>query len=217
MNILIPHQNHSSTQHLKYALRSIAQYLPDATVTLIGDKPIWTKDVGHISALDEIGLQWKERNIYRKIMHACGVFDKFLVMNDDHYILSDKIIRGRKTPGNYKGHYDKTMKNTFALVGSDKDHDVHLPFNITSDKFAKLADIDWNKPYGYGIQTLYCELNGIKSRLIDDIKINTVMRAMEIRELIAGRTAFSSGDIAWQGEIRSVLVGLFPDKCKYEA
>ena len=67
MQVVIPFRNSPTNIELKYALRSLAGH----EVVIIGDKPIGFTNYLHISCGEREGQQYKEANIFRKLIKAC--------------------------------------------------------------------------------------------------------------------------------------------------
>lgn len=187
---------------LKYAIKSAQKHLSGIGEIHIMDGP------------DDTRLRHKEQNIYNKIRQGLERCESALVMHDDHFLLSD--YKANKFPwyyqdarSDYRGHYNTTMQNTFEITGGQRDYDVHCPFNVTRAGFEKLGDLDWDKPFGYGIKTMYAHFNNVKGVKCEDLKINHPASIGEVQQLIQNRKWFSTGDVAFQGGVIAVLVKLF--------
>lgn len=94
-SIVIPLSRADRWNHieLKYTLRGIEKHLSGyGDIFIIGAYPDWMKGGVHIPATDNEMVYDKQRNIFRKIMVACGderVTERFLFMNDEHYLLKN--------------------------------------------------------------------------------------------------------------------------------
>jgi hypothetical protein len=220
---------------LRYCLRSVEKHLTGyGDVFIIGDKPAWLRNVIHIP-FDEgpaPKTYEKEKNIFNKITAACGddrVTDNFLFMNDDHFLLQDYeagkfpyycdgLLNDYKTVTDYKN----TIWNTIdCLRPSGRDglyFDIHCPIEYNKDKFQWcLSDLDWTKRFGYCIKTVYCNcVDDVTPTRCPDLKINEAYPADKIRDMLTGRTWFSIGDRAREGEMLQVLQELYPKKSIYE-
>lgn len=224
IQVVIPHRNSYPHQDLIYCLRSLEKNLTDLEgITLVGDLPRIIQGVEHIPAKDDNGYQWAARNIYRKLKLAADRYERFLVVHDDHFLLQS--VLGAEYPYYHRGPIDPTGKtfgyskllgNTIDQFPSANDFDVHCPILMTAEGLAKLEILDWNKPYGYGVKTAYCYLNGIQGELFTDLKIAGPMKKDEILQAINGRHVFSTGSGAYTGEIERALKSLFPKPSKFE-
>lgn len=215
--ILIPVSDFSVTGHqeLRYTLRSLANLTGVGEVTIIGHKPKWITNVNHIWASDDPQKRYKERNILYKLLKS--PYERFLYVMDDNYII--ERMSAPKFPyywkiATYRGPYATTMQRTLAITG--KDYDLHCPMLMDRKGLEKLNELDWSVPFGYGVKSLYCHYAGIQGQQALDMKIDTPLSRGAISSLVQGRKWFSSGDQAFQGEMRGWLLGRFPEKSKYE-
>jgi len=103
---------------LRYSLRSIEKYLSGVgQVFIIGDCPDFLTNVIHIPATDEENREWKDRNIYRKLLIACNdvrISENFLFVNDDHYLTQP--FEAGKFPFYYR---EPDMIKTITKVKND--------------------------------------------------------------------------------------------------
>lgn len=236
MDVVIPLGNGSNWNNteLKFALRSLVAYCHNVdNVYIIGEKPNWIKSIVHIPAMDMQGSQYKERNIYNKIMIACSLAElspDFLFMNDDHYLLSripplwcyyhDMLST---TVDNRVAHdsYYYALRNTLEVLDSKhlptKNFDCHAPVVYNKDKFKRvMSTYDWTVHYGYVIKSLYCNTLGINGKKCEDLKITSHLKCAHLEALVSGRKFFSIGDGATGSDMEIFLQYLFPKKSKYE-
>lgn len=205
-DIVIPYKEDPGP--LRYALRSLTGH----KVVLVGHKPYWVKNVLHIPCGDKEGAKYKEANIFRKLLKACHddrVSDPFIYSMDDVFFLSppkdeqfyqgtldDKINRIREK--GFQNDYLKTMKQTKdALIKKGLPtlhYDIHGPTVIHKEKFLKLTEFNWKIDYGYGIRSLYGNVNAIEATSIADCKIDSPHLQDELEERVNGRSFFSCGD-----------------------
>lgn len=211
MDVVIPLKKQGEYNELKYALRGLQVYYPDTNVHLIGAKPDWFTG-HHIEAEDDPDPVFKERNIYNKILLAFQHLDRFLFLNDDHHILAPVdylhhrgTLAAHISTRNPNGSYTHTLRNTLA-IGAVNDYDVHCPIWYEKQAFDKLAALDWNKPWGYGIKSAYCHLNGLHGTEYTDMKFYH-----EIGD-IDGRLWFSTSN----GCNLRKLVLMYPEKSIWE-
>jgi len=233
-DIVIPYrQTDEAATELKYALRSITQNVTGVgNVFIIGDHPSWLKEVFHVPYRAGNGMTDKERNIYERVALACGlkqVSDDFLYMNDDHYVLVpteaeefgvyffgtlSRILETNTTP------YQVTVQNTVNLLGKAAlNYDIHCPIVFNKERFLRtFRAVEWSKPYGYCMKTLYCYANGLYGTLMPDMKIRRYHDHPAVHQLQAlrGLPFFSTDDRAMNAAMVEVLETLFPNKSKYE-
>lgn len=224
IQVVIPHRNSYPHTDLIYCLRSLEKYVSDlGGITLVGDLPRIIQGVKHIPAKDDNGYQWAARNIYRKLKLAAERYEQFLVVHDDHFLLQP--VTGSEYPYYHRGPidptgktfgYNKLLGNTIDQFPGANDFDVHCPMLMTAEGLSKLETLDWTKPYGYGVKTAYCYLNGIEGELFTDLKIAGPMKKEEILKLLEYRQVFSTGSGAYTGEMEKALKSLFPRPSKFE-
>jgi len=215
---------------LRYCLRGIEKYLTGyGDIFIIGKAPAWCRNVIEISAEDDDKTYWKERNIYRKILKACGddrVTEDFLFMNDDHFLLAP--FEASKFPNYYEGflgdqmgridQYGNTVRNTSEIIHEYSLYfDIHVPIVYNKELFEKVFErVDWGRKYGYCIKSVYCVYAAARGEYYPDLKIRTIMPSQKIMEMIKGRLFFSMDNRAREGGMGAVLQELFPKKSKWE-
>lgn len=219
MKIVIPYKDYRGPE-LKYTLRGIEKYIEDPEVTVIGDFPKWLDGVTYIPFKDDPKLQFKERNIFQKLLL---VDHDFLFFNDDHFLLEPFY----KNTYHYSGmlredilelgnSFRQTIKNTLDLYGVIPNYFRHSPIFVERDKLEKLTARDWEKPWGYCVKSIYCRVNNIKGTDYPDLKIRTYLSEHKIKNLIAGRPYFSTGNNAINSSMIKVLNDLYPTKSRFE-
>lgn len=233
IDIIIPVKDGSRNNNLelKYALRGIQQHLKNfGEVYIIGDKISWLRGVKYLKVKDEKQSKFKERNIYRKILAASinkDLSENFLFMNDDHFLTKEMDTENlpfyykselRETMNRNTGNYRKTINNTRKILTNKGltalDFDTHVPIVYNKEKImCTFEGIDWNILYGYGIKSLYCNINKVEPVYEPDCKINNKTYT-EINNKIKERFCFSTGSL--NNDMIRVLNELYPSKSKYE-
>lgn len=231
MDIVIP-LGKGSLHHnaeLRYCLRSIEMYVPDhGNIFIIGELPDWLQEVIHIPAVDSPHRELKEQNIFKKIMLACNdkrVSDDFYFFNDDHFLcrqwnfsydykcsLQDSI-RSRRVHDTYY----RTLHNTHSFLRGGNNFDTHAPIIYNKEKFKRSVGIaPWHMACGFGIKSLYCNMNGIEGRRYPDLKVNNGRTLRDLWTMIETRDYFSVGDGGLNQDFLMLLNMLYPNKSKYE-
>lgn len=230
MDILIPYINSTwAGTELKYALRSIEKHVQFDRVFIIGDKPDWLCNVTHIPFKDNPNIESKERNIVQKIMVGFGHTEEVYFMNDDHFILQKTDIenypyyRGGSLVYNKgaEGAYKKSVNNTIEVLKQMNketwNFDIHTPIKYSRDKFFEaMESVDWRKPNGYVIKSLYCNYFGIEGMPHIDLKISTQVPFHRLRKTVEGQDIFSIGDRAIGLPMKKLLDLYFSEKSKFE-
>lgn len=229
MDVVIPYKEQPGHTALIYALHSLTGH----KVVIVGDKPYWLKNALHISCGDKEGGQYKEANIFRKLLKACHddrVSDPFVYSMDDVFYLQpiteeqfyqgtlqEKIERVRQS--GFENNYLKTMRQTLSALikkGLPTLHyDIHGPTIIHKEKFLKLTQFDWKIDWGYGIRSLYGNVNKIEATNISDCKIDSPHLQDELEERTAGRAFFSVGDKI-NPNLKYFLDRKFPNVSEFE-
>jgi len=217
MKVFIPYK-HTPGPELKYCLRGIEKFVDNPEVVIIGDKTPFK--VEHIPFKDS-DIQWKERNVFRKMLL---MKEDFMFFNDDFFLLKplDKIYRYTGTILKQKEFYPitnnfrKILQNTFNLYGDIDNYFRHGPIFIERGKLETLTKLDWNLLWGYCTKSIYCHLNNIQGAEYPDLKIRVPLTAEKIQSLIKDRLYFSTGDLAMAPGMIKVLESLYPDKSKFE-
>jgi hypothetical protein len=228
-DVIIPYNDRSTQKHLelRMCLRSITKHLTGVrNVIIVGYCPSWATNVIHIPFEEDPRNRFRDRNIYNKIAAAFkrkDVSDNILMVHDDHFLLQDYDAGafpyyhcGPMVPG--QGQYAHTKENTISVLGECNNYDTHCPIVFNKQKFMDtVAQVDWDKWYGYCIKTLYCVLNRIGGEHYEDMKIRMPLTYPEIIDQISGRKWFSIGDRCFvENGMMKVLEDLYTVKSKYE-
>lgn len=235
ISVIIPYRSGTKNiTELIYALRSLENNLKGlGEVFVCGEKITALKVLNYISVKDDKGSQFKERNIYRKILAACNderVSENFLFVNDDHFLLKEYDINS--LPNYFKGELYESMKLTNPgyrkslnhtrryLISNGKptlDYDVHFPIIYNKKQFMDtFQGIDWNIDYGFVIKSFICNSIGVAGELMTDCKIREKLTYNQIKERLANRDWFSTADHAINDDMIKFLEETYPKKSKYE-
>lgn len=225
---------------LRMCLRGIEKHLTNhRDVFIVGYKPKWLTEVGHISCEDKSHGAWKQQNICKKVLEACissSVSKSFFFMNDDHFLIRETDTGNfpyyhqgslRRSLDNRKSDpYCRTMRNTLELLekrpeDEPLDFDVHTPIVYNKEKFMQAMSIcDWeNRVFGYCIKSVYGNMTrGIKGEKIADVKVKTEPKLHSFN-LMPGKNNFSTNHRADMGEgstWRAIFEKLYPTPSKFE-
>lgn len=228
--------NRHHNKELIYAIRSLERHLKgNWNIVVVGDRINALRGLKYIHCKDEPKSENKERNIYRKIMKACEsdlVSENFIVTNDDIMITKDFDVDNlpfyykcelEVTMANNKGDYRKSVNHTrkFLIEHGKKtlDFDTHFPIMYNKKRFIDTFvcnNVDWNKPFGYVIKSLICNMIGIEGEYGGDCKIHHKMSYQELKNKIGDRSFFSTSDGCLNEHMMRLLNELYPSKSKYE-
>lgn len=231
VDVVIPFRHSPATGNieLKYALRGIDKYLENVgIVVIIGDDPgIAYKGIEYIPHIETNWYQFLTRNIHEKLMVAAtspALTNDFLYMNDDHFLLHSAdaaaypLYHGGKVWGG-KGKYAVTINNTKEALGYDcNNYDIHTPISMNGYFYqTSVGQLNWKKPFGYCIKTMYAEACEPQGEYMPDLKIDAPMDFADICDLTEHRPVFSVGDKAFKSkDMLRVLDIIYPHKSKYE-
>jgi hypothetical protein len=226
-DIVIPYRFSQVTrdQELRYALRGVEKHLSNVgDVYLIGDKPKYVTNCGHIPYKEYNWYTQLTRNIYAKLVAAClhaHVSDPFLYMNDDHFLLADfeadnipYYHKGNDWTG--KGKYLVTLERTRKIFPATNNFDTHAPMLIHKKMFLEaMRMLNWKLDFGYAIKTAYCASYGIRGQYAPDYKLDRAPTYQDLFD-IDQRMFFSVGDKAMTLQMIFFLESKYPNKSKYE-
>lgn len=202
------HQNNE----LKYSLRALQKHCRDlGKVWVVGNKPQFLKDVEYIW-LEDKDKWWK--NAFNKTMKAIesGISDKFLLMNDDFYMLEDfnadsypYFYRG-EIPAQANNAYQEVVVNTrkkLIDMGLPYNHyGVHCPMVIEADKYQTLAKYMFEP---LSVRCLYGNMF-CKGEKTSDCKGSKIKK---------NKTKCWSST-PWAPEVMAELQKLFPERSRFE-
>lgn len=191
-------------EECKFSIRSVDKHHPTANVIIIGQKPLWY--IGeHHPFTDE---NTKLINIWDKMIYACSLFDEWILMNDDFYLLSplEPINYYISTFPNKHKEVGAMIKRSKDLYPESPNYMVHVPMFIKSSEFVK------NIQRNVSPRMVYCNNDSTypTRELERDVKITGTLTDYDVKS----NPFFSLGNNWWNN--RAFMGRLFPDKSKYE-
>jgi hypothetical protein len=201
---------------LRYSLRSLSN-LPHGRVLIVGHKPAWVTGVEHISGNRRHSI---ESNAVDNLRLACSGLDadRFVVMNDDFYIMSPL----HAVPALHEGHLDERISRARggyllqlraareALVGHHAPlaWTLHIPLVVEREPLADvLATLDGRLPPEW--RTMYGNLTGQRGEEATDVKVR------RRSDPIPAGPFLSSSDGTFS-VVAPLLRRAFPEPCEYE-
>lgn len=216
---------------LRYSLRSLAN-VPHSTVWLVGHKPAWVGNVGHLPVPQD---STKFRNTTRSVYEACKsaeISATFSLWNDDFFALQRTTIpnwhRGPVVPS--KQELAKKMRArrraahrsgraaTYDLLvrwGYEHpfDYDIHVPMKVDSDLMVEVLDRAASANIAaLHKRTLYGNVAKLGGRRHDDPKITSLTATWQPRQRWVSTYDRSFAD----GKVGRDLRARFPDPSPYE-
>ena len=161
---------------LRYSLRSLDVQPWAGNLYVIGHKPPWLKNAFHISFPDQWNLNFKDKNIIRKMLRACAderVSDPFIANSDDQYWLrevqpEEMLIPPREHPDQmeadrairaqgFRAWRNQWVKRQFETIEflrkegkSTIPFDGHVPYLIEKEKYIRtMLLIPWEMGNGF--------------------------------------------------------------------
>lgn len=238
----LSHESEWAEQKLRYALRSIEKnFQAVGNIWLLGEKPVWLKNVREIPYPDGYESNNEARQI-SAIIRAClapELSTEFLFMSDDQCLLSP-VERA-----DFKLYYlwdlydavewksnrgQQRLKRTFEKLRSENKPayhlDAHIPYLYNKRSFPEIMlAYDYGAGYGYSINMLYLN-NCLEETLLDpSLQVNNVRAALcgsldnedEIRDIMKGKKFLTYSDRSFTPSLKKVLDELFPNPSEFEA
>jgi hypothetical protein len=232
IDIIIPINQATTWEHneLRFTLRSFEMYLPDmGNVYIIGHKPAFITNVVHVPFREK--SMYPAINMCQKIKRACelDVSNIFLYAADDHFLLPGFVFDAAYYDGDLEDRlrdpddilYKKTLRNTLEhLISAPdpvyKNFDMNTPMLLQKECFlASMAQVDWEKPWGYCIKSIYGNHFDIPGVAQADGKIRVPKPYDYLREFIKDKVCLSTG-MRINDDFKRLLTELYPNKSKYE-
>ena len=110
--------------------------------------------------------------------------------------------------------YRRTVLNTTMLYPKAMNFDVHAPTRMTQSQLSKIARVNFSKPYGYCLHTLYAATNNLTGIACADLKIRQPV--VNLQEAIAGRVWFSTADRVMTKEMIDQFKVIYNQKSPWE-
>ena len=231
MDIVIPLGRGSTwnDNELRYSLRSLNHLTGLRDVYLLGHKPSWCHGVKHYPHPDPHAC--KERNIMEKVLYATRIpelSERFLFMNDDHFLLRPADIdmpnyRGRPLQqydgpkNNYQRGVNRTVEALTERGLPTWNFDIHVPIVMDKRLFEPImASYNWEHRHGYVLKSLYANTAKLESEKISDVKLNERQSFTDIVATLRPRTWFSIGPSILNDRFKQFLQQLYPDPSPFE-
>jgi hypothetical protein len=201
LDIVIPFGKASKQNEtaLHYCLKSINKFVEHNAIFIIGEKSNLIPDFVYLPFKERENISFISKNIFDKIAYACSmdyVSDPFLLVFDDYIFLRPYTYTlfhsGPLTTDGFSTYQNfyHTLKNTMAVVGNANRFAAHCPLLIDKKLFANI-DVDWQKPHGYDIKTLYCNINNLQGEYHKDLKLRNQQSKEAIYNFIKDEPLFS--------------------------
>lgn len=210
---------------LRYSIRSAVRHWGVDEVWLIGERPEWAVNVGHIPGAPDTGSKY--RTLFADLLTACKsaeVPDEFVLMNDDFHVLRpyEPAVEHR---GELSGHcpgegaFRAALEDTLDWL-RDSGHDaplsyeLHRPLPIRKGDAAAALDLARLHGLPLHARTVYGAVCDIGGELAADRKLIGLHRiegdAWQALDVV------STSESAWQGYVGDWLRLQSPDPSPFE-
>ena len=216
-------------EELRYSIRSILHFFPDAEIWIVGGRPSWY--VGnHISVKQASAKYYNVKNNIAALVENENINSEFIYMNDDFYLtditdlsiphhrgyLDDYLEGNRECCSRYI--YIKLINKAFTKIKKVVSHrplnyELHVPIMVSKGGLQKAyrQAFIWRSFYGN-----YYKLGG---KEIQDCKFyQQDVKNTDLKKFIADHSPFlSSNDNTFNFILDNYLKDKFPNKSKCEA
>lgn len=177
-------------EELRYSLRSMEANLPHGDVWIVGGGPDWLSDRVRRLPRPQVGGKYEAaRGNLRAAVESDATPDRFLLVNDDHFLLRPfshwpVLHRGPIDPVRRyyasirSAYYLQGMDNTIALLGrfgveEPLSYELHMPFWVEKaralETFAVLDEHAAKGPFHF--RTLYGNMHALGGEWREDCKV----------------------------------------------
>lgn len=170
---------------LRYSLRSVERYLPEARILIFGERPEWLTGVIHVSMRDSYPNKLANaRSKYKAIATSPIVASDFVLMNDDFFFLKPveeikyysrgkmkDLIARHPTQGGYYFRSLQDTRNKLVGMGLEEpdDFEIHSPIIFNKEKLLTTMGI-MGEEKAYSLRSCYGNLNNIEPEETIDFK-----------------------------------------------
>ncbi len=223
-------------EELRYSLRSLSNFKDLGKVYIVGSKPLWVKNIIHISAIDPYKHN-KDQNLIQKIILACFQTDittEFLQMSDDQVFLKEVDYNHFQKPfylnqlSTFKqdqqlNRWQRRLQKTIEVLQSRQllydCYETHIPCLINKNNYTQiLFQYDSGDEKGMCGNTLYFNTLRKEGQQLPEgiaIKIDFEVKDKNILEEKCKDLTHFNYDIM-NDVIRDFLQSRFPTKSIYE-
>lgn len=192
-------------EELRYSIRSVLTSYPDAIIWVVGGKPSWY--TGNFIEVPIRGGKYQNaRRNLQVIVSSPEIPEKFILMNDDFYIMRPVINLGHYNSGplinkidkyytiNPKSTYLNILETTYRVLknlGFEEpiDYELHIPMPMEKSKLARVLSyqILWRSAYG--------NMFNVGGRARRDVKVyNTELTTGRLEKTDLRNSAFLSSE-----------------------
>lgn len=213
-------------EELRYSIRSVVKNTTKPNIVIFGQTPDWYN--GDAQIIKELGSKYtRARANLLAITKSDLISDKFILMNDDFYIMKrtslppvwhggyllDKVQeRKKKNPDSpYASQLMETYKSLRRMGITDPiDYELHTPLQMTKDGLQEAL----KKPGLW--RSLYGNVNNIGGEYHEDVKVYPEDFSIESYDWTKKSQYLSTMDAAFDQKVGDMIKARFNKKTKYE-
>lgn len=216
-------------EELRYSIRSVVKNFPTAKIWVVGEPPKWYD--GDYIKVKQDGTKYRNAfNNLRAIANSPSIPEKFIVMNDDFYILSETdpylYFQEGLLEDKYNTYFDYYQRSSYTKKLGDTmgklkkmgyanpiSYELHVPFPVEKWKLARVSRYEnylWRSMYGNMFEVGGDVMNDVK--VYATTKINS--KGYDYKNLES--PYLSSDDTSFQILLTKVLKKRFNKKTIYE-
>lgn len=178
-----------ANEELRYSIRSVMHYFPDAEIIIVGSPPDWYNGKTLYVPQNKDKYFNASKNLHT-ICHSEEIPEEFVFMNDDFFIVEKirniplyhggsflKKVEKYKTIAP-RGSYTRRLVDTFKTlrrlgISDPLDYDLHVPMVVEKSKLKRAIQFDvlWRSVYGNVYNSGGIEISDVKVYL--NLDINT--------------------------------------------
>lgn len=183
MDLVYPLRRKREHEELRYSLRSMEANLPHDQVWIVGrELPKWAQNL-HLVTVPDRGTKWQ--NIPSAIAAACQVSERFVLANDDFFVMApigEMPVYHRGTvdeASRQTGTYNRGLVETAKLLrdlgveGELLNYELHAPMPVIGeDMVAALRRARGFRGRCLQARTLYGNLHRVGGEHLADMKVH---------------------------------------------
>lgn len=203
-----------NNEEIRYSIRSVVKYHPDARIVIVGEKPhFYTGE--HYYVADSSNNAYI--NVINKMEFACELFDQWICMNDDFYLLepfkpahffTETIKSHAQRLGS--GDWADLIKRTAKAIPSAKRWTIHAPLPIITKDFRMILDMfpdRYENPISP--KSVYCHFERKFDKVeMKDVKYRGTLKSVPKSPFFSIANNF--------GRNKELFQELYPNKTTYE-
>lgn len=189
MDVVFLNKDTPDNPELRYALRSVEACYPGHDVWLVGGKPYWAQNVGHVQTRQYGRVKWEATRLGLRAAVECeAISDPFILMNDDFFLLRPqrdlRMLHGGLYAGWLAAMRSRLGRSAYVRGGEAtlrilKSQDIrgalcwslHTPMRVDKTAARRALDLAVDHPRQIHMRTLIGNLSGLTGVQSRDVKL----------------------------------------------